>query len=91
MTFEENKCADFIALFDHYKNHIRQAEGCQGLRLLRCTDHPNVFFTYSQWLLEDNLESYRQSAIFAEVWPKTKAMFAAPAQAWTNDILFDLN
>jgi hypothetical protein len=28
-------------------------------------------------------DDYRQSDTFGEVWPQTKALFSAPAEAWT--------
>jgi quinol monooxygenase YgiN len=90
MNFKPEHCDDFIALFDHYKSHIRSAEGCIYLSMWRCNDDPCIFFTYSHWDHPKYLEAYRQSAIFAEVWPKTKAMFQASPEAWTSSILFEV-
>lgn len=91
MTFKPEHCDDFIALFDHYRKHIRSAQGCSYLGMWRCTDDPCIFFTYSHWDDPKYLEAYRQSAIFAEVWPKTKAMFNAAPEAWTSTVLFDIH
>jgi heme-degrading monooxygenase HmoA len=90
MSFKSEHCDDFIALFDHYKSHIRSAQGCTYLSMWRCKDEPNVFFTYSHWNQSEDLEAYRTSAIFAEVWPLTKRMFDAAPAAWTNEVLFEL-
>lgn len=87
MTFKEEACDKFVALFEHYKVRIRNAEGCESLTLLRQSGNGNIFFTYSLWRDENFLNAYRDSATFAEVWPKTKALFAAPAEAWTNEAL----
>jgi hypothetical protein len=46
---------------------------------------PRIFFTYSHWDGPDDLERYRTSAVFADVWPVVKALFEAPAEAWTVD------
>lgn len=83
MTFREEATADFQKVFDKYKEQIRHADGCTHLTLLREKPNGTVFFTYSKWEDESFLEKYRHSSIFAEVWPQTKTLFAAPAQAWT--------
>ena len=83
MTFEPSKCNDFLAIFEKYHQQIRNAEGCKALKLLRQSPEGNVFFTYSHWEDPSFLEIYRQSDTFAVVWPLTKALFSAPAEAWT--------
>ena len=83
MTFKPECCDAFLQIFHQYKNEIRHAEGCSHLDLLRLHHEGSVFFTYSMWLDEKYLDQYRNSAIFATVWPQTKALFAAPAEAWT--------
>lgn len=90
MTFKEECCEEFLAIFHKYKAHIRSAEGCTHLDLLRQAGDGAIFFTYSKWEHPDYLEKYRKSPIFAEVWPQTKALFAAPAEAWTVDTLVSL-
>ena len=90
MTFRSENCADFLAIFHKYKDQIRNAPGCLSLTLLRETENGNVFFTYSLWENESNLHDYRYSDTFAEVWPQTKALFEAPAEAWTNDTIVHL-
>lgn len=87
MTFRPEACDEFIGIFEEYKHKIRAAEGCTHLELLRQTHGGNVFFTYSKWEDEKYLEIYRKSATFAIVWPLTKALFAEPAEAWTNEVL----
>jgi heme-degrading monooxygenase HmoA len=74
----------FEALFDHYKKQIAGAEGCMNVKLLASS---NCYFTYSIWEAEKYLEAYRHSAVFAEVWPQTKALFTGKASAWTCDEL----
>jgi quinol monooxygenase YgiN len=87
MTFKAEACEDFLTIFEKYKHEIRGAEGCTHLELLRLHGEGNVFFTYSKWESTHHLDQYRQSATFATVWPQTKALFAAPAEAWTVDNL----
>jgi quinol monooxygenase YgiN len=88
MTFKLEKVAAFEHLFAQYKGQIAGAEGCVSLRLLKERDS-TIFFTYSEWLEEEYLEKYRQSALFSEVWNQTKTFFDAKPEAWTNDVLYN--
>jgi len=90
MTFRTDEVQYFLDIFEQYNAHIRGAEGCQSLQLLRDCDNPSVFFTYSTWLQESYLDEYRNSSLFAEVWARVKPLFAAPAEAWTTTAVFDL-
>ena len=90
MTFRTEASAQFLIIFEQYHNQIRAAEGCCGLKLLREANDPRIFFTYSLWEDESFLEIYRHSATFAAVWPQVKPLFAAPAEAWTTEALYQL-
>jgi quinol monooxygenase YgiN len=90
MTFRSECCDDFLNIFEKYKKQIRAAEGCTHLTLLQAQDEPYVFFTYSKWNSEKDLDAYRYSPVFAEVWPQVKIMFVAPAEAWTVSSLTEL-
>jgi len=82
------KCTEgeaFIRLFDKYKAQIAGAEGCLGVKMLRSDEH---FFTYSRWESEADLNAYRHSTVFEEVWPQTKALFSGKPKAWTCEELF---
>ena len=76
MTFQEEKVAHFLKVFDESKEQIRAMEGCQYLELMRDKNQPSVFMTHSHWLSEDNLNNYRNSELFKSVWAKTKVLFA---------------
>ena len=67
-------------IFAESKNHIAGQPGCHGVQLLESEGH---FFTFSHWESEADLNAYRESALFGEVWPKTKALFYDKPQAWT--------
>lgn len=90
MTFRSEYCDDFLAIFHKYKEQIRHTPGCLSLTLLRDKEDGVVFFTYSHWEDERKLNEYRYSDTFAEVWPQTKALFDAPAEAWTTQTLVNL-
>lgn len=90
MTFDPKHSKDFEELFDTYRAHIRNQPGCLSLEMLRAVEPTGVYFTYSTWEDSSWLETYRKSATFAEVWPLTRAMFAAPAEAWTVEVCHNL-
>ena len=90
MSFEPSKIDAFLAHFELHKHDIRNFEGCKFLELYRDKNQTNVFFTYSFWNKEYNLEQYRQSELFKSVWSKTKPMFNAKPEAWTVEKLVSL-
>lgn len=85
MTFRPEETEAFEAIFFANSNKIRNFPGCTHLELLNAGA---VYFTYSRWNATEDLENYRKSALFAEVWSNTKALFAVPAEAWSTTQLF---
>lgn len=83
MTFREEAVSDFTTLFAERKATIRNFDGCNHLELWRDNTNPNIFFTYSKWDSQSALDHYRFSEFFKDTWGKTKALFAAPPQAWS--------
>ena len=83
MTFDPEKAVDFLEIFNSSKQHIRRMEGCTHLELLKDTKSSNIFFTYSHWRSENDLNKYRNSEFFESVWSKTKKIFIAKAEAWS--------
>lgn len=85
MTFRPEEVTRFQELFQGWAPRIRNSPGCRYLELWHDTEDPRVFFTHSHWDGPDDLEAYRRSAVFADVWPVVKALFDAPAEAWSVD------
>lgn len=85
MTFDNDKVAEFLDNFNQYKNAIRNFKGVQFLELLKDKNNPNIYFTYSIWETEQDLENYRNSDLFKSVWAKTKPYFIEKAEAWSID------
>ncbi len=83
MTFVPEKVNDFLIIFNESKELIRNFEGCSHLELLNDINSPNVFFTYSYWRSENDLNNYRDSDLFGGVWKKTKVLFEAKTEAWS--------
>jgi quinol monooxygenase YgiN len=78
LSLDPARVADFLALFRASEQRIRQQPGCRHLELWQDADQPHIYCTYSHWDTPADLEAYRKSALFGEVWPATKA-FCVPA------------
>lgn len=83
LTIQQEKAAEFIALFNDSKSRIKNSPGCQHIELLADIQQPNVFFTHSRWDSEEHLNLYRNSDLFKNIWPRTKILFADKAEAWS--------
>jgi quinol monooxygenase YgiN len=81
MTFKRDKLEDFQRIFERSKEEIRDFEGCLHVELYRDTMQENVYFTYSQWVSEDELNAYRNSPFFESTWNETKSLFADKPEA----------
>ncbi|WP_412984666.1 putative quinol monooxygenase [Pontimicrobium sp. IMCC45349] len=90
MSFAEENIDAFLENFHKNKNDIRNFDGCRFLELYRDKNNPNIFFTYSYWEKESDLENYRHSELFKNVWAKTKPLFNDKPQAWSVDKLVSL-
>ena len=87
MEFQEDKITEFLANFKQVKDKIRASIGCVKLELYRDKNKTNIFFTYSYWQTEQDLENYRNSDLFKSVWAKTKPLFNAKPLAWSVDVV----
>lgn len=85
MTFQEDKLADFQAIFNRSKQRIRTFPGNHQLDLLRDPGQPNVRITYSLWESADALEAYRRSELFRTTWAATKVLFSEPPLAFSAE------
>ena len=83
MTFRENAVKDFTDLFDERMQTIRAFRGCTHLELWQDTERENVFFTYSIWQSQTDLDHYRFSNFFKDTWGKAKALFSEKPKAWS--------
>ena len=83
MVFKEEETESFKQLFAERKSLIRNFHGCTHLELWQDKTDPNIFFTYSWWDSEEQLDAYRSSHFFDDTWRLTKRKFAAKPEAWT--------
>jgi quinol monooxygenase YgiN len=86
LTFAEKYVQNFLQVFDDSAHLIRGFSGCKSMILLRDITNNNVFFTYSIWEDENDLEKYRKSELFGKVWGAVKPYFSDRPEAWSCDI-----
>lgn len=90
MSFYKENIPAFLANFELMKTKIRNAKGNRFLELYQDKHNPCIFFTYSYWETEDDLENYRRSELFYDVWTFTKQLFNDKPEAWSLDKLLSL-
>lgn len=83
MTFRNESCDKFISIFEENKKAISNFENCLSVELLNDINNPAIFFTYSKWESEDDLNHYRDSELFKKVWSEVKPLFECKAEAWS--------
>jgi hypothetical protein len=86
LSFEPNLVNDFLTVFENSKNHIANFPGCHGLTLLQDANYSNVYYTYSLWLNESDLENYRNSKLFETTWAATKKLFNDKPMAFSTTV-----
>ncbi len=87
LAFQEGKGEEFLDIFNRKKEKIRAVEGCYHMHLTQSVDQPDTFMTISYWHSVEDLDAYRSSDVFRSTWPDVKAMFAAPPQAWSLEVI----
>ena len=85
LTFKEEHRQEFIDFVSEYKTHIESSRGCEKVDFLNDIANPNILFTYSHWESENHLNEYRNSDLFAKIWPHVKQWFDAKPEAWSVD------
>lgn len=83
MHFRPEEATTFLSIFDANKDRIRHFPGCTHLELLKDVHSPSVFSTLSYWNKAEDLEAYRKSVLFREVWAGVKPLFSARPEAFS--------
>ncbi len=90
MSFHEEKISKFLENFEFIKEKIRNVPGNRLLELYQDKNDQTIFFTYSYWETEQDLENYRNSELFFEIWTDTKKLFNNKPEAWSMEKLVSL-
>ena len=91
MSFHQEHIETFLSNFNKKKEAIRKSAGCHLLELYRDKHDSSIFFTYSYWDSEEDLNEYRKSELFNEIWSKTKVLFNSKPHAWSVEKKISLN
>lgn len=83
LHFQEDKIEDFLSFFETVKQKVNTFPGCNGMKLLRDLNTPEIVMTYSHWENEQALDNYRTSETFGKIWPTIKPWFAEKPEAWS--------
>jgi quinol monooxygenase YgiN len=62
-------------MFEKKKPFIENFNGCSSLQLMQDDKEANVLYTISTWESPEQLETYRNSELFATTWQFTKTLF----------------
>jgi len=90
MEFRQEHVFVFLKNFNKMKEKIRAFPGCEYLELQQDRTNKCIFFTYSKWQREEDLEAYMKSDFFKEVWSNVKPLLSRKAEAWSVDTVHSL-
>lgn len=85
LSFHTEHISSFKTIFEESKQKILARKGCHRVEMLQDVTKKNIFFTYSWWDSEEDLNAYRQSILFEGVWNKTKILFNDKPEAWSTE------
>jgi heme-degrading monooxygenase HmoA len=58
LHIDENKVADFIAIYESSKSFIQNSSGNISVKLVKDIHQENILFTISEWNCEEDLKRY---------------------------------
>lgn len=90
MHFTEAGIDEFLEIFNHNKEAIRNFPGCTHLQLLKDHGDPYCYTTLSHWDDETCLDNYRKSELFGRVWGRVKTLFSERSQAFSLEKFIEL-
>lgn len=84
LSFHPQHIDRFKSIFEFSKKKILASKGCLKVELLQDSHNRGIFFTYSWWDSELDLNDYRHSELFKKVWGETKILFNDKPEAWST-------
>jgi len=90
MHFTEAGVEEFLQIFNTHKEAIRHFPGCSHLELLKDRDDVNTYTTLSYWNDPSDLERYRKSELFGNVWGRVKTLFSERSHAFSLEKFIEL-
>lgn len=77
---------NFLKLYASHQSRISEMKGCLSLELLVVSEHQGHVATLSRWQEAQDLENYRNSEFFKNLWSQVKPLFAQSAKAVSYQI-----
>lgn len=90
MHFTEAGVDEFLEIFNHNKEAIRNFPGCTHLQLLKDHGDLTCYTTLSYWNDPASLDNYRKSELFSRVWGRVKTLFSERSQAFSLEKFIEL-
>ena len=87
LTLSEENVSAFEEVFRTHQAAIAAQPGCMGVEMLSDPNDKCIRGTLSRWRSEEDLNAYRGSELFGEVWPVTKSLFAAKPEVWSYEVI----
>ncbi|MEE2918912.1 MAG: antibiotic biosynthesis monooxygenase [Bacteroidota bacterium] len=87
LTLSKEYVDAFEALFRTHQSAIASQPGCMGVEMLSDPKNDCIRGTLSRWKSEEDLNAYRASSLFGEVWPLTKSLFAGKPEVWSYEVI----
>ena len=89
MKVQPEKLAEFKRIYVSACDRIRSFNGCLFLQLLGDTEGESTVYTISHWRSQEDLEAYRHSEFFRDIWKRLKPLFRDKAWAHSTMVLID--
>ncbi len=87
LHFQTEKIQDFLGLFDQVVSKVNKQPGCIEMYMTQDINNPEIFITHSKWESEIDLNNYRDSELFLNIWPTIKPWFEKKAEAWSMSLI----
>ena len=87
LHFQTTKTASFLELFNQVVTKVNEQPGCIEMYMIQDLHNPAIFITHSKWEQEQDLNNYRNSALFKTIWPTIKPWFEVKAEAWSMQLV----
>lgn len=83
LSLQPEKAKEFESIFYQTQSLIESFDGCHKTNLFKVSGTQSQYFTISYWESEMDLNNYRDSTLFKNVWAQVKPLFSEKAQAYT--------
>ena len=80
---------EFIKYINSIHDEIFQFTGCHNMEVLNDKDDPKVFFIYTIWKNETELNKFRNSSFNRNFWNTLQDLCESRPEVWTVENIFE--